>query len=97
MNLRKKFSGQCILIYMFVSFIIFTLIVGVVVQLQNIRDYKEEISRLECEINDTENQIKKFQNNKSYKNDDELERLARNQLGMVKKNEIIKENINKCI
>ncbi|MDY2734784.1 FtsB family cell division protein [Intestinibacter sp.] len=89
MNLRKKFSGQCILIYMFVSFIIFTLIVGVVVQLQNIRDYKEEISRLECEINDTENQIKKFQNNKSYKNDDELERLARNQLGMVKKNEII--------
>ena len=89
MNLRKKFSGQCILIYMFVSFIFFTLIVGVVVQLQNIRDYKEEISRLECEINDTENQIKKFQNNKSYKNDDELERLARNQLGMVKKNEII--------
>ncbi|MGM9531093.1 FtsB family cell division protein [Intestinibacter sp.] len=89
MNLRKKFSGQCILIYMFVSFITFTLIVGVVVQLQNIRDYKEEISRLECEINDTENQIKNFQNNKSYKNDDELERLARNQLGMVKKNEII--------
>ena len=89
MNLRKKFSGQCILIYMFASFVVFTLIVGVIVQLQNIRDYKEEISKLECEIDDTENEIKKFQNNKSYKNDEELERLARNELGMVKKNEII--------
>ncbi|MCI6738596.1 MAG: septum formation initiator family protein [Intestinibacter sp.] len=89
MNLRKKFSGQWILIYMFASFVVFTLIVGVIVQLQNIRDYKEEISKLECEIDDTENEIKKFQNNKSYKNDEELERLARNELGMVKKNEII--------
>ena len=41
MNLRKKFSGQWILIYMFASFVVFTLIVGVIVQLQNIRDYKE--------------------------------------------------------
>ncbi len=89
MNLRKKFSGQWILIYMFASFVVFTLIVGVIVQLQNIRDYKEEIYKLECEIDDTENEIKKFQNNKSYKNDEELERLARNELGMVKKNEII--------
>lgn len=89
MNLRKKFSGQWILIYMFASFVVFTLIVGVIVQLQNIRDYKEEISKLECEIDDTENEIKKIQNNKSYKNDEELERLARNELGMVKKNEII--------
>ena len=67
MNLRKKFSGQWILIYMFASFVVFTLIVGVIVQLQNIRDYKEEIYKLECEIDDTENEIKKFQNNKSYK------------------------------
>ena len=89
MNLRKKFFGQWILIYMFASFVVFTLIVGVIVQLQNIRDYKEEISKLECEIDDTENEIKKFQNNKSYKNDEELERLARNELAMVKKNEII--------
>ncbi|MGN1033954.1 MAG: septum formation initiator family protein [Intestinibacter sp.] len=89
MNLRKKFSGQYILIYMFVSFIIFTLIVGVVVQLQNIRDYKEEISRLECEIKDSESEINEFKNDKAYKNDEELERLARNKLGMVKKNEII--------
>ena len=89
MNLRKKFSGQWILIYMFASFVVFTLIVGVIVQLQNIRDYKEEIYKLECEIDDTENEIKKFQNNKSYKNYEELERLARNELGMVKKNEII--------
>ena len=43
MNLRKRFSGQYTLICMFAAFIIFTLIVGIIVQLQNIRDYKEEI------------------------------------------------------
>ena len=89
MNLRKKFSGQYILICMFAFFIIFTLIVGVMVQLQNIRDYKEEITTLKYELDTTEKQLKNVKNSKAYKNDAELEDLARNQLGMVKKNEII--------
>ena len=72
MNLRKKFSGQYMLICMFAFFIIFSLIIGVIVQLQNIRDYKEQITTLKYELDDTE-----------------LEDLARNQLGMVKQNEII--------
>ena len=46
MNLRKRFSGQYTLICMFSAFIIFTLIVGIIVQLQIIRDYKEEIDTL---------------------------------------------------
>ena len=46
MNLRKRFSGQYTLICMFAAFIIFTLIVGIIVQLQNIMDYKEEIYTL---------------------------------------------------
>ena len=62
MNLRKRFSGQYTLICMFAAFIIFTLIVGIIVQLQNIR---------------------------SYNNNEELENLARNKLGMIKQNEII--------
>ena len=89
MNLRKRFSGQYTLICMFAAFIIFTLIVGVMVQLQNIRDYKEEITTLKYELDTTEKQLKNVKNSKAYKNDAELEDLARNQLGMVKEHEII--------
>ena len=89
MNLRKKFSGQYMLICMFAFFIIFSLIRGVIVQLQNIRDYKEQITTLKYELDDTEKQLKSVKNSKAYKNDAELEDLARNQLGMVKQNEII--------
>ena len=93
MNLRKKFSGQYMLICMFAFFIIFSLIIGVIVQLQNIRDYKEQITTLKYELDDTEKQLLRLQdalkNSKAYKNDAELEDLARNQLGMVKQNEII--------
>ncbi|WP_455544022.1 FtsB family cell division protein [Intestinibacter sp.] len=89
MNLRKKFSGQYILICMFTFFIIFTLIVGVIVQLQNIRDYKEQITILEYELEATEKRLKNIKSSESYENDKELENLARNQLGMVKANEII--------
>ena len=89
MNLRKKFSGQYMLICMFAFFIIFSLIIGVIVQLQNIRDYKEQITTLKYELDDTEKQLKSVKNSKAYKNDAELEDLARNQLGMVKQSEII--------
>ena len=89
MNLRKKFSGQYMLICMFAFFIIFSLIIGVIVQLQNIRDYKEQITTLKYELDDTEKQLKSVKNSKAYKNDAELEDLARDQLGMVKQNEII--------
>ena len=89
MNLRKRFSGQYTLICMFAFFIIFSLTIGVIVQLQNIRDYKEQITTLKYELDDTEKQLKSVKNSKAYKNDAELEDLARNQLGMVKQNEII--------
>lgn len=89
MNLRKKFSGQYMLICMFAFFIIFSLTIGVIVQLQNIRDYKEQITTLKYELDDTEKQLKSVKNSKAYRNDAELEDLARNQLGMVKQNEII--------
>ena len=88
MNLRKRFSGQYTLICMFAAFIIFTLIVGIIVQLQNIRDYKEEIYTLKYELNSTKTNIKNL-NDDSYNNNEELENLARNKLGMIKQNEII--------
>lgn len=89
MNLRKKFSGQYALLCIFAFFIIFTLVIGAIVQLQNIRDYKEKKMPLEYELSTTEKQLENIKSNKSYKNDAELEDLARNQLGMVKENEII--------
>ncbi len=101
MNLRKKFSGQYMLICMFAFFIIFSLIIGVIVQLQNIRDYKEQITTLKYELDDTEKQLKSVKNSKAYKNNNSIIPftlsffirifidLARNQLGMVKQNEII--------
>lgn len=89
MNLRKRFSGQYTLICMFAVFIIFTLIVGIIVQLQNIRDYKEEIYTLKYELNSTKTNIKNLKNDDSYNNNEELENLARNKLGMIKQNEII--------
>ena len=88
-NLRKRFSGQYTLICMFAAFIIFTLIVGIIVQLQNIRDYKEEIYTLKYELNSTKTNIKNLKNDDSYNNNEELENLARNKLGMIKQNEII--------
>ncbi|WP_415990387.1 FtsB family cell division protein [Intestinibacter bartlettii] len=89
MNLRKRFLGQYTLICMFAAFIIFTLIVGIIVQLQNIRDYKEEIYTLKYELNSTKTDIKNLKNDDSYNNNEELENLARNKLGMIKQNEII--------
>ena len=89
MNLRKRFSGQYTLICMFAAFIIFTLIVGIIVQLQNIRDYKEETYTLKYELNSTKTDIKNLKNDDSYNNNEELENLARNKLGMIKQNEII--------
>ena len=89
MTLRKRFSGQYTLICMFAAFIIFTLIVGIIVQLQNIRDYKEEIYTLKYELNSTKTNIKNLKNDDSYNNNEELENLARNKLGMIKQNEII--------
>ena len=89
MNLRKRFSGQYTLICMFAVFIIFTLIVGIIVQLQYIRDYKVEIYTLKYELNSTKTDIKNLKNDDSYNNNEELENLARNKLGMIKQNEII--------
>ena len=89
MNIRKRYSGQYTLICMFAAFIIFTLIVGIIVQLQNIMDYKEEIYTLKYELNSTKTDIKNLKNDDSYNNNEELENLARNKLGMIKQNEII--------
>ena len=54
-----------------------------------VKRLKTIITTLKYELDDTEKQLKSVKNSKAYKNDAELEDLARNQLGMVKQNEII--------
>lgn len=86
MNLKKKFWGQYMIFCIFLFSIISVLIVGIFVQLNNIKNYREEISALEQEIKITQNKINKLI---FFENEDDLENLARNKLGMVKDNEII--------
>ena len=86
MNLKKKFWGQYMIFCIFLFSIISVLIVGIFVQLNNIKNYREEISVLEQEIKITQNKINKLI---FFENEDDLENLARNKLGMVKDNEII--------
>ena len=52
-------------------------------------NYKEEIYTLKYELNSTKTDIKNLKNDDSYNNNEELENLARNKLGMIKQNEII--------
>ena len=49
----------------------------------------EEIYTLKYELNSTKSDIKNLKNDDSYNNNEELENLARNKLGMIKQNEII--------
>ena len=47
------------------------------------------LSLIEYELNSTKTDIKNLKNDDSYNNNEELENLARNKLGMIKQNEII--------
>ena len=82
----KRFLGQYIILDLFVSFLVFSIITGFIFQFQKIIEYKKQIAELNSQIEDTKEEISKLE--KSSKNND-LESMARNQLGMIKQNEII--------
>lgn len=82
----KRFLGQYIILGLFVSFLVFSIITGFIFQFQKIIEYKKQIAELNSQIEDTKEEISKLE--KSSKNND-LESMARNQLGMIKQNEII--------
>ena len=62
MNIRKKFSAQFMLISLFILFIIYTLISGVIFQIIKFNEYKSEISSLNKEISDTKKEIENLSN-----------------------------------
>ena len=85
-KMLKKFMGQYMIVCLFVFFLVFSIISGFVFQIQKINEYKAQIAQINDQIEDTKEEISKLE--KSSKNND-LESMARNQLGMIKQNEII--------
>ena len=85
-KMLKRFFCQYVIVGLFVSFLVFSIITGFIFQFQKIIEYKKQIAELNSQIEDTKEEISKLE--KSSKNND-LESMARNQLGMIKQNEII--------
>ena len=86
MNLRKKFSGQIIVISLFLGISIFSMMTGFVFEYTKAKEYKKEIASLN-------KQLKKDE--KSYEGD--LEDIARKRLNMVKPNETVYVDINRWL
>lgn len=85
-NMLKRFMGQYMIVGLFVVFLVFSIISGFVFQVRKISEYKEEIAEINKQIEDTKEEISKLE---KLKSDNDLENMARNELGMVKSNEII--------
>lgn len=85
-KMLKRFFCQYVIVGLFVFFLVFSIITGFVFQIKKINEYKTQIAQITSQIKDTKEEISKLE--KSSKNND-LENMARNQLGMIKQNEII--------
>lgn len=94
MNLRKKFSGQIIVISLFLGISIFSMMTGFVFEYTKSKEYKKEIASLNRQLKKTEIQINALKKDeKSYEGD--LEDIARKRLNMVKPNETVYVDINR--
>ena len=93
-NLRKKFSGQIIVVSLFLGISIFSMMTGFVFEYTKAKEYKKEIASLNKQLKKTEIQINSLKKDeKSYEGD--LEDIARKRLNMVKPNETVYVDINR--
>ncbi|MGL5348853.1 MAG: FtsB family cell division protein [Peptostreptococcaceae bacterium] len=95
MNIRKKFSGQIIIIKMMLIFMVFTLISSFGVQIKKVKEYKNEIVSLNGQIQNTKAQISDLKKEGNNSINGDLESIARNRLNMVKPNEIVYIDVNR--
>ena len=86
LKMLKRFLSKYIVLGLFVFFLVFSIVTSFIFQINKIIQYKGEIAQINNQIEDTKEEISKLE--KSSKNND-LESMARNQLGMIKQNEII--------
>lgn len=85
-KMLKRFMGQYMILSLFVFFLVFSIITGFIFQIRKINEYKGQIAQINNQIEDTKEEISKLE--KVCKSND-LESEAREQLGMLKSNEII--------
>lgn len=89
MNLRKKFSGQIMVLRMFLIVLGFGMISGTVFQFTKIKEYKNEIATLNNQLETTQQKIDTLENVEDNTDLESLEETARTKLNMVKPNEIV--------
>ena len=85
-KMLKRFMGQYIILGLFVFFLVFSIITGFIFQIRKVNEYESQIAQINNQIEDTKEEISKLE---KVCNEDDLEFMAREQLGMVKSNEII--------
>lgn len=85
-KMLKRFFCQYTIVGLFVFFLVFSIITSFIFQIKKINQYRAEIAQVSEQIKDTKEEISKLK--KTNKNNN-LEIMARNQLGMVKQNEIV--------
>lgn len=95
MNIRKRFSGQLIIVFMFLIFLSLSIVTGFIFQANKIIQYKNEISELNKEIDSTKSEINKLKKLEKSNYSGNLEHIARSRLNMVKKDEIIYVDMEK--
>lgn len=93
MNIRKKFSGQFIIISLFLMFLSFSMITGIIFQIIKIKEYKAEMTTLKKQLQTTKQEISKLEDGIGPKED--LEDTVRQRLNMVRPDEIIYIDIGK--
>lgn len=89
MNIRKKFTGQIMILTTFLLFLGVGMISGTVFQLTKGKEYKTEIISLNNQLKTTQKQIDALKGSDNNKNLDNLEKIARTKLNMVRPNEIV--------
>ena len=85
-KMLKRFTGQYMILGLFIFFLVFSIITGFIFQIKKVNEYKSQITQINNQIRNTKEEISKLEKlNKDY----DLESVSRNELGMIKLNEII--------
>lgn len=85
-KMLKRFMGQYMILGLFVFFLVFSIITGFIFQIRKVNEYKGQIAQINNQIENTKEEISKLE---KLSKDNDLESVARNELGMIKSNEII--------
>lgn len=85
-KMLKRFMGQYMILGLFVFFLVFSIITGFIFQIRKVNEYKSQIAQINNQIESTKEEISKLE---KLSKDNDLESVARNELGMIKSNEII--------